>query len=1204
MDQEWYISQYRDVYNSGIDAITHYILYGASEGRDPGPRFRTASYRIAHPSLAPNINPLVDYERRLSLHSHRADSSLDQEDAYIIPEWFDSEWYIEEYHDVRNTNEHPYDHYRRIGKSTFRAPRFDEKWYLSEYSDVAEAGIDPREHYRLYGRDECRQPAFSAEWYKSRYSDVRNSKIDPLVHYRMHGRREGRYPNFSYQFYFREYRDVVDAGFDLPKHYLDQGWGENRFPAFHHNWYIHEYSDVRDSGFSPYEHYVRIGRQQGRTPGPGKNSRIYLTPLANFSQAYSSDYSHKIGAARQPSYDGVKPIAFYLPQFHRSPENDSWWGVGFTEWTNTKKAKPRYHGHYQPRVPHNDIGYYDLADAKEIERQSELAKEYGIYGFCFYHYWFSGKRLLERPLDALIANPDIDTRFCLCWANENWTRTWDGQEADILMSQDYKLGDDLKFIKDAEPYLLDRRYIRIDGAPVLLVYKPHIIPNYKRWVEVWKSYWRAEHGERLEVWAVRTDPTDHAMRRMAGIFDAGVEFPPHVVPNSAHGVPYLLDRGLLGINDECHLFDYQGLVKDVVSGGDRSELPVMPYYRGITLGWDNSARRSEGWSAWYGFSLQAYEEWLTFLKADACKRLPKERRFLFINAWNEWGEGTYLEPDQMFGYAALEATRRVLLNRDKYIPTVINKVEPRSDKAVPRCVVHWHVFFDDLIDEIVCNIELVSSPYDLIITTDTEEKAHLIKTRLGSVSFRGKLTVIVCPNVGRDAAPMLVAAAKEILKYDLVAHFHTKKSTTVDWGDGWRKYLIKNLFSDDLTLEGIIRKFRDEPKLGVVFPPPYPLISSVVDWGGMKDVVQSIINGCGYEAHLPSIPSFPVGNMFWARVDAIRPLLERVWTWDDFDAEEGQVEFTVAHAVERCWAYVAAARGYGCAQIQSAPGRSKIKDSPAAADKRKVNRLTIFVHFSANGELSHEDVYNIRALSTISSRLVIVSNSALSETDRRKLSWYSEEVVIRENKGMDFAAWREGLRCVGWDEVGKVDELVLANNSCYGPLYDYDHVFDVMTAKRTDFWGITGFPELRGSRRPEAMHLPGGVIPKHLQSYFMVFGARVVNSLAFRIFWESVQDLSEFTEVVAAYETQLTERLAVAGFNYGCVIDEASYLQRARCEEIHFNATYQLPYELALLGAPLLKKRAWEHASENMQRAQKLVAEWGSYPADLMVRSG
>ena len=193
----------------------------------------------------------------------------------------------------------------------------------------------------------------------------------------------------------------------------------------------------------------------------------------------------------------IKALAFYLPQFHTFPENDEWWGKGFTEWTNTRKAKPQYPSHYQPREPHKDIGYYDLSDWRTLDRQAKMIKKHGLYGLCIYHYWFSGKRLMEKPVDLLLEHPEIDLKFCLCWANENWTRTWDGMEKHVLISQKHE-NDDIDYIIDLKKYVMDPRYIRVNGEPLVLVYRPDSLPDaaktFRRWRQWAMDSYSAHHS--------------------------------------------------------------------------------------------------------------------------------------------------------------------------------------------------------------------------------------------------------------------------------------------------------------------------------------------------------------------------------------------------------------------------------------------------------------------------------------------------------------------------------------------------------------------------------------------------------------------------------------------------------------------------------------------------------------------------------------
>lgn len=208
----------------------------------------------------------------------------------------------------------------------------------------------------------------------------------------------------------------------------------------------------------------------------------------------------------------IRAIAFYLPQFHPVPENDEWWGKGFTEWTNVTKAKPAFRNHYQPHLP-SDLGFYDLRLPEIREQQAELARQYGIHGFCYYHYWFNGRRILERPLNEVLSSGNPDFPFCVCWANENWTRVWDGGEKELLLKQEYSLEDDRAHIRSLIDTLSDERYIRIDNKPLFLVYRTGLLPNPKMTSDVWRE--EAQKAGLADLYLVRveshgdyTDPAD------------------------------------------------------------------------------------------------------------------------------------------------------------------------------------------------------------------------------------------------------------------------------------------------------------------------------------------------------------------------------------------------------------------------------------------------------------------------------------------------------------------------------------------------------------------------------------------------------------------------------------------------------------------------------------------------------------------------
>jgi hypothetical protein len=353
------------------------------------------------------------------------------------------------------------------------------------------------------------------------------------------------------------------------------------------------------------------------------------------------------GTRAPQAEEEVKVLAFYLPQFHPIPENDRWWGKGFTEWTRVTRARPQFAGHYQPHLPER-LGFYDLRLPEARAGQAALARGHGIHGFCYYYYWFGTKTLLDRPLAEMLAGGEPDLPFCLCWANENWTRRWDGAERELLIEQRYGPELDAALIEDLMPMFRDRRYLRVRGAPVLLVYRPGSIPEPLSTTARWRRAARERGLPDLHLVAALTfgvqDP------RPLG-FDAAVEFPPHGenLPENECAVDGI-DPAFGGV-----VVDFQAVVRR------RLELPPPPFrlYRTAMAGWDNTPRLGRRATVFQGASPAAYEEWLRALVTAARLGHP-EHRLIFVNAWNEWAEGAHLEPDERFGTGYLEATRRAL----------------------------------------------------------------------------------------------------------------------------------------------------------------------------------------------------------------------------------------------------------------------------------------------------------------------------------------------------------------------------------------------------------------------------------------------------------------------------------------------------------------------------------------------------------------
>jgi len=353
----------------------------------------------------------------------------------------------------------------------------------------------------------------------------------------------------------------------------------------------------------------------------------------------------------------LREIAFYLPQYHSIPENDEWWGKGFTEWTNVTRARPVVSGHYQPRLP-ADLGFYDLRLPEARASQAELAIEYGIDAFCYYHYWFTGRQVLNRPFDEVLSSGEPKFPFCLCWANENWTRAWDGGSRQRLLEQRYSDDDDLAHIQHVLPAVAEARYVRVGGRPLFLVYRTELLPDPRRTADTWRNAAvKAGIGDlylvRVESFVADVDPASIG-------FDAAVEFAPDwrrmQSPFSWRLRRWLSRLGLYPKGFNRHRFArYDYLIEKMLAKPD----PDFRRIRCVTPGFDNSPRRKHDALILLGSTPQRYEEWLQkVLETESRRPIPEDEKLVFVNAWNEWGEGNHLEPCQRWGREFLEANAR------------------------------------------------------------------------------------------------------------------------------------------------------------------------------------------------------------------------------------------------------------------------------------------------------------------------------------------------------------------------------------------------------------------------------------------------------------------------------------------------------------------------------------------------------------------
>jgi lipopolysaccharide biosynthesis protein len=355
----------------------------------------------------------------------------------------------------------------------------------------------------------------------------------------------------------------------------------------------------------------------------------------------------------------LRPLALYLPQYYPFPENDKWWGKGFTEWRNVTKAKPLFEGHYQPHLP-ADFSFYDLRLSETRIAQAEMAAKHGIYGFCFYHYWFTGKTLLEKPVEGILNTKEPDFPFCLCWANENWTRKWDGLFNDVLIEQHYSDEDDLNHIRYLLPFFADKRYIRVDNKPVFIVYRTELFPDINRSAEIWRN--EAIKSGIGDLYLIRIESFKSGIDPASVGFDAGFEFQPnwHNLP-ARKPIPMLetlLHKTGLKYSaySDNRIWNYSDVVNHLINHPKKVDYKRYP---GITPQWDNTSRRKTDAFIYHNSTPAEYGRWLQHV-VDSFQPFSEQENFILINAWNEWAEGNHLEPCLKWGKAYLEETKKVL----------------------------------------------------------------------------------------------------------------------------------------------------------------------------------------------------------------------------------------------------------------------------------------------------------------------------------------------------------------------------------------------------------------------------------------------------------------------------------------------------------------------------------------------------------------
>ncbi|ABI62432.1 glycoside hydrolase family 99-like domain-containing protein [Granulibacter bethesdensis] len=457
---------------------------------------------------------------------------------------------------------------------------------------------------------------FDAAWYKLHY--IPSEAYDPLDHFIAIGGHKGYKPS----------------------------------PAFDCAHYLTAHPDIGAHQTNPLLHYLHCGQAEGRTISADVLPE--LKTWENTDHKAEEDafriFSHSLPqiASSEEAVDIPRLFAFYLPQFHPIAENNLAHGPGFTEWTNVIKTEPLFRGHYQPRQP-GELGYYDLRSVDVMRKQVDLALQHGISGFCFYYYYFAGKKLLYKPIENYI-NSDISAPFFFLWANENWSKRWDGGDKEIIIAQDHSSEDDLIFIRELLPLFQDQRYVKVSGKPILMVYKAHLFPDIFQTTEIWREE-AIKHGFPGLYLVMVDDWTDEEVQPRLRGFDASYEIPSNVVPRNV--LSDETDELGLGEDFEGRIVDYHKFASYHMG----RPMPEYRRHRTVMLPWDNTPRYGSRAMVHVNTSNNAYRTWLTQAMLDTHRRHVPEERIVFLHSWNEWCEGTYVEPDGRYGRHYLNETR-------------------------------------------------------------------------------------------------------------------------------------------------------------------------------------------------------------------------------------------------------------------------------------------------------------------------------------------------------------------------------------------------------------------------------------------------------------------------------------------------------------------------------------------------------------------
>ena len=599
----------------------------------------------------------------------------------------------------------------------------------------------------------------------------------------------------------------------------------------------------------------------------------------------------------------IKVIAFYSPYFHAIRNELCNY---FNEVTNAKKVKKLFYEQRQPRKPSDEkeyIDYHNMNDEEIFEKQIKLAKSHGLYGFAIYYYWFSGHILFKNTLDNFLKYNKMNFPFLLIWKNFNKTKIYDYIEKEPLKDFNEKI-DSEKFIESIKKYIEDSRYIKINGKPVIGIYDYLNIKNITNTIKIWrKNSLKYKIGEIYILINLNNNNNNSNIEKIRNLklFDGAYDFPPNnnIIRNKKPNKFIQIYGTLLYKNIEFNNINFKNITND------------FPIFRGSMLEYDNTPMNEKKGIVFIDFSPEIYYLLNRILISWTRHYYNETNRFLFVKSWNEWNEGNYLEPDEKYGYSSINALSKALFN----ITFNENKYNISNLILSSKIAIQAHIFFIDLLSEIINKTNNIPVKFDLFITTNSLNKTKIINRSLKNYSKANKYEIKIVENKGRDVIPFLNQMKNIIKKYKYICHIHSKASKfNQKLGFFWRNYLYNNLLGNRTIISEILTQFENNEKLGFIYPENYYevalLLNVKISFDLNRKQMNYILEKIFHKRYkIGHFLDFPAGNMFWAKVLAIYQLFFLDIN-DKVPKEKGQRDQTIMHGIERIWLFLVKLNGY------------------------------------------------------------------------------------------------------------------------------------------------------------------------------------------------------------------------------------------------------------------------------------------------------